>query len=93
MIEFDLESLKMKNINTFYNVFISEKKEYITEKWSRCLCEEYRNCLAKYFHFPQGHRWEYEEWFDYQEKAFKLLLEKDLITNDEYIFYTKKFKF
>ena len=81
------------HIIDFYNNFVLKNKDYLTEKWERGLCEEYRNSLAKHFGFPQGHRWEYENWFDIQEKAFKLLLEKNLITNDEYIFYIKKFKF
>ena len=67
------------HIIDFYNNFVLKNKEYLTEKWERGLCEEYRNSLAKHFGFPQGHRWEYEEWFDIQEKAFKLLLEKNLI--------------
>ena len=83
----------MDKFKEFYNYFISNNKNYITDKWDRCLVEEYRNSLSKFFGFPQGHRWKYEEWFDVQDKAFDLLVQFNRISKEERDFYCKRFKF
>ena len=74
----------------FYEKFI---KEYNYDKWERYVVEQFRNDLSKEFGFPQGHRWQFDEWFILQDKAFNILLEKQKITKEEKVFYCKKIKF
>ena len=86
-------NMNKEKIIIFYNEFIINNKQYITEKWNRCLVEEYRNSLSKYFGFPQGHRWKYDEWFDIQDEAFDLLFNEGRISIEEKKFYCLRFKF
>ena len=83
----------MDKIEEFYNYFITNNECYITDKWNRCLVEEYRNSLSKYFGFPQGHRWKYDEWFEIQDKAFNLLVKLNRISETERKFYCLRTKF
>lgn len=76
----------------FYNYYINKNKEYNHSKWSRCEFEEYRNCLAKFLNYPQGHRWKFPEWFDIQDIAFKILVDEGKISEEEYKFYCLRFK-
>lgn len=77
-------------IKEFYNKFIIT---YNYDVWDRCICEQYRNDLAKAFGFPQGHRWKYDEWWVLQDEAFDLLVKENKISNEEKNFYCLRFKF
>lgn len=76
----------------FYENYVKTNPQINQNKWERCEFEEYRNCLTKHIKYPQGHRWKYPDWFDIQEIAFKVLVDKGKITDDEYKFYCQKFK-
>lgn len=76
----------------FYEKYINNFSEYNHEKWGRCEFESYRNELTKHLKYPQGHRWKYPDWFDIQDIAFKILVDKGKISENEYKFYCQKFK-
>ena len=68
----------------FYEDYVKSNPQFNQVKWERCEFEEYRN--------PQGHRWKFPEWFDIQDVAFKILVDKRKITEEEYKFYCLRFK-
>ncbi len=76
----------------FYEDYVKSNPQFNQVKWERCEFEEYRNCLSKFLKCPQGHRWKFPEWFDIQDVAFKILVDKRKITEEEYKFYCLRFK-
>ena len=76
----------------FYEDYVKSNPQFNQVKWERCEFEEYRNCLSKFLKYPQGHRWKFHEWFDIQDVAFKILVDKRKITEEEYKFYCLRFK-
>ena len=76
----------------FYEDYVKSNPQFNQVKWERCEFEEYRNCLSKFLKYPQGHRWTFPEWFDIQDVAFKILVDKRKITEEEYKFYCLRFK-
>lgn len=76
----------------FYEDYVKSNSQFNQVRWERCEFEEYRNCLSKFLKYPQGHRWEFPEWFDIQDVAFKILVDKGKITEEEYKFYCLRFK-
>ena len=82
--------MNTEKIIDFYKKFIITY-DYVV--WDRCICEQYRNDLAKAFGFPQGHRWKYDEWWVLQDEAFELLVKEGKITEEEKKFYCLRFKF
>ena len=76
----------------FYEDYVKSNPQFNQVKWERCEFEEYRNCLSKFLKYPQGHRWKFPEWFDIQDVAFKILVDKRKITEEENKFYCLRFK-
>lgn len=76
----------------FYEDYVKSNPQFNQVRWERCEFEEYRNCLSKFLKYPQGHRWKFSEWFDIQDVAFKILVDKGKITEEEYKFYCLRFK-